>query len=103
MDLDSKKPNPMLRQKQIEEMTIAELRKAIRQNWVSFPSQVPTLQKHYRPDLQPKIVQLYFIFGWSCERIGTRYDRTQQWVGQILNIWKKRAAQMGYIQHIPPD
>ena len=83
-------------------MTIAELREAIRANWVSFPSQVPAFPTHYRPDVQQKIVQLYFVLGWSCKGIASRYGHTHQWVRQVLNTWKRRAADMGYIQPIPP-
>jgi hypothetical protein len=86
----------------IEELTLAELRRKIRRNRVSFPSQVPTFSKHDRPDLQRKLVQLYFLFGWSCNRIALRHGILRQRVQQILSTWKRRAIQMGYIQDIPP-
>jgi len=86
----------------IEEMGIADLREAVRANRVSFPSQVPTFPKHDRPDLQPKLAHLYFVMGWNCKAIGGRYRLTPQRVRRILEIWKCRAAQTGYIQHIPP-
>jgi hypothetical protein len=86
----------------IERLTIPKLRKAIRTNRISFPSQVPVFQKRDRADLQRKMVQLYFLFGWSCSRIGERYELRRQRVQQILNTWKRRAVQMGYLQSIPP-
>jgi hypothetical protein len=86
----------------IEKLKINLLRNAVRSNQVSFPSQVPIFPKHDRPDLQRKIVQLYFLFGWSCSRIGARYGLLRQRVQQILNTWTLRAVQMGYVQSIPP-
>lgn len=86
----------------IAELTLAELRRKIRRNRASFPSQVPTFAKHDRPDLQRKLVQLYFLFGWSCNRIALRHGILRQRVQQILSTWKRRAIQMGYIQEIPP-
>jgi hypothetical protein len=86
----------------IERLKINVLRGAIRSNRISFPSQVPVFPKHDRADLQRKIVQLYFLFGWSCGRIGGRYSLGRQRVQQILNAWKRRAIQMGYLQPIPP-
>ena len=86
----------------IEEFTLNQLRQRVRQNRVSFPSQVPTFEKHDRPDVQRKAVQLYFLFGWSCSRIAQRHGLLRQRVQQILSTWKRRAIQMGYIQEIPP-
>jgi DNA-binding transcriptional regulator LsrR (DeoR family) len=74
----------------------------VRQNRISFPSQLPTFSKHDRPDVQRKAAQLYFLFGWSCARIAQRYALPRQRVQQILSTWKRRAVQMGYIQEIPP-
>jgi hypothetical protein len=74
----------------------------VRQNRISFPSQLPTFAKHDRPDVQRKAAQLYFLFGWSCGRIAQRYALPRQRIQQILSTWKRRAIQMGYIQEIPP-
>jgi hypothetical protein len=90
------------RAERIEELSLAELRLKIRRNRASFPSQVPTFLKHDRPDLQRKLVQLYFLFGWSCNKIARRHGILRQRVQQILSTWKRRAIQMGYIQDIPP-
>jgi hypothetical protein len=86
----------------LEQFTLNELRRRVRQNRVSFPSQVPIFAKHDRPDVQRKAVQLYFLFGWSCNRIAQRHGLLRQRVQQILSTWKLRAIQMGYIQEIPP-
>jgi len=80
--------------------SLNELWRKIRQNRVSFPSQVPTFLKHDRPDLQRKAVQLYFLFGWSCNRIARRLGILRQLVQQILSTWKRRAIQLEYIQEV---
>ena len=85
----------------LQQLTLEQMRLAIRSNQVSFPSQVPTFARHDRPDLQRKLVQLYFVLGWSCGTIGARYGLIRQRVQQILNTWKRRAIEMGYIQTIP--
>jgi hypothetical protein len=85
----------------LQQLTLEQMRAAIRSNQVSFPSQVPTFARHDRPDLQRKLVQLYFVLGWSCGTIGARYGLIRQRVQQILNTWKRRAVEMGYIQTIP--
>jgi two-component system, OmpR family, KDP operon response regulator KdpE len=84
-------------------LRIDELREAIRANRVSFPSQVPTFKRHDRPDLHRKLVQLYFVLGWTCESIAERYGLVHQRIRQILTTWKRRAVQAGYIQYIPPS
>ncbi len=86
----------------LESFRLADLRKALRDNRVSFPAQVPTFDKHDRPDLQCKIVNLYFVMGWSCGRIAERHRMARQRIQQILNTWKRRAVEMGYVQNIPP-
>jgi hypothetical protein len=84
------------------EMRIDNLRKAIRKNEVSFPSQVPTFPKHDRPDVQQKLAQLYFVLGWNSPKIGVRYGLSRLRVHQILSTWTRRAVEAGYIQSIPP-
>ena len=84
------------------DMRIDDLRDAIRKNQVSFPSQVPTFPRHDRPDLQRRLVQLYFNFGWSGSKIGARYGLSRLRVQQILNTWKRRAVEVGYVQRVPP-
>jgi hypothetical protein len=88
-------------EQRLDLVSLCNLRTAIRANRVSFPSQVPIFVKHDRPDLQRQMVQLYFVLGWNCDAIADRYGLIRQRVQQILNTWKRRAAQTGYIQHIP--
>lgn len=85
----------------IEEMDIRDLRKALRVNRVSFPSQVPTFVEHDQPGLQRKLAQLYFVLGWSSSDIGRRYELRPTRVRQILDLWRRRAVRAGYIQYIP--
>jgi Transposase len=85
----------------LSEMPIDELREAIRKNQVTFPAQVPTFPKHDRSDVQRQLVQLYFLLGWSGPRIGVRYGLRRLRVQQILNAWKRRAVELGYIQSVP--
>src|SRR5579871_395160 len=93
--------NPETSEATLIEMRTDELRKAIRKNQVSFPSQVPSFPKHDRPDLQQKLAQLYFVCGWSGPKIGARYGLSRLRVQQILNTWKRRAVEQGYIQTVP--
>jgi transposase len=85
----------------LRDIQIHELRQAICLNQISFPSQVPVFPKHDRPDLQQKLAQLYFVLGWSCPKIGARYGLSRARVLQILNSWKRRAVEVGWIQRIP--
>ena len=85
----------------LSEMPIDELREAVRKNEVSFPAQIPTFPKHDRPDVQRQLVQLYFLMGWSGPKIGVRYGLRRSRVQQILNSWKRRAVELGYIQSVP--
>lgn len=84
-------------------MRVDQLRDAIRRNEVSFPSQIPVFSRHTRPDLQRKLVQLYFVSGWNAPQIRARYALGVQRFQQVLSTWKNRAIQLGYIQVIPPD
>jgi hypothetical protein len=93
---------PSFDQSNLDTLRVDQLRAAVRANLVSFPSSVPTFERHDRPDLQWKIVQLYFTRGWGYETIALRFGLVHQRVAQILKTWKRRAIETGYIQHIPP-
>jgi hypothetical protein len=95
--------NPAISDKKLCDMRVDKLRVAIRNNQVSFPSQIPIFPKHTRPDLQRQLVQLYYVLGWSRPRIRARYGLGAQGFQQILGTWTKRAIELGYIQLIPPD
>jgi len=92
---------PPLGQIKLDELRLDVLRLAIRANTVTFPSPVPTFERHDRADLQWKLAQLYFVLGWDCEDIATRYGLIHQRVRQILRTWRRRAVETGYIQLIP--
>ena len=92
---------PPLDQGTLDHLRLDQLRAAVRANLVTFPSPVPTFDRHDRPDLQWRIVQLYFVLGWGYETIALRYGLVHQRVSQILRTWKRRAIETGYIQHIP--
>src|SRR5271165_4309300 len=79
------------------------LRQAVQENLVSFPSQVPVFEKRSRPDLQQKIVVLYFVLGWTMDDIAKRYGLGRQRMGQILTAWRIRAVKEGYVQAIEPE
>jgi Homeodomain-like domain len=78
------------------------LRKAIRNNRVTFPAQVPLFVRNAPADLQRYSIQLYFLRGWSCEKIARRYGYSRFYIWQIVNEWKRHAVALGYVQAIPP-
>lgn len=93
---------PAYDQAKLKSLRLNQFRKAIRANAVSFPSQVPTFERHDRQDIQAKVVQLYFVLGWSCKRVAVRHGITPGRVTHILKVWKQRAVETGYVQYIPP-
>lgn len=84
-------------------LRLDQLREAIRSNALSFPSPVPTFEKHECDNLQWRVVQLYFILGWDCRRIAAKYGATSYKVRRILKAWSRRAVATGHIQYIPPS
>jgi hypothetical protein len=88
-------------QSALDGLGIDQVREAIRGNRVSFPSQVPIFESHDRPDLQRKLVQLYFVCGWTCETVVAWSGLSHKRVRQILTKWKRRAVAAGYVQVIP--
>jgi hypothetical protein len=54
------------------------LRKAIQTHQVIFPLPVPDFASEHRPDIQWRLVELYFIQGWSCARLSQRYKVTDR-------------------------
>jgi len=99
----SRKDRIAFSRQSIEAIDIKNLRAAIRANWVSFPSQIPIFPSSAAPELQSKLAQLYFVLGWNCADIANRYGMVEQRVRDILHGWKFRAANAGYIQHIPSE
>jgi hypothetical protein len=78
------------------------LRTAITRNLVSFPAQVQPFIRRGCGDIQERIVQLYFVRGWSIRRIGDRYGLSKAMAHKLLNEWRIRAIESGYIQEITP-
>lgn len=78
------------------------LRRAIRGNAVSFPSQIPTLLKRPTADVQ-RMVLLFFVRGWNSATIAQRLDVPKHRVWKNLSAWSVRAFALGYIQVIDPD
>jgi hypothetical protein len=79
------------------------LRRAIRGNIVSFPSQIPSLLKQPAADTQWRIVLLFFVRGWSASRIAARFNVPRHRIWKILNGWSVRALALGHIQVIDPE
>jgi transposase-like protein len=78
------------------------LRTAITRNLVTFPAQIQPFMKRGNGDLQERIVQLYFVRGWSVRSICERYDMGKAMVHKLLAEWRIRAIESGYIQEIEP-
>jgi hypothetical protein len=55
----TKPPDARILNQSIAEVDLRNVRRAIRANWISFPSQVPTFAGCGPPDLQNKLVQLF--------------------------------------------
>jgi hypothetical protein len=87
----------------VHTLTNQTLRSAIWRNQASFPSVVPVFEKQTRPDIQWRVVQLYFVRGWSFGDLAKRYQVTPQRVMQIVTLWRIRAVTLGYIQEIPSE
>jgi hypothetical protein len=79
------------------------IRQAIRDHVISFPSQVPVFRHLHRPDIQWRIVLLYFVHGWSSVKIASRYGITRERVVQLLRQWAARAILRGYLDRIPKE
>jgi len=79
------------------------LRTAVTRNLVTFPAQIQPFMKRTMGDLQERIVQLYFVRGWSVRNIGDRYGMSKAMVHKLLAEWRIRAVESGYIQEIEPD
>src|SRR5579863_9348147 len=78
------------------------LRTAITRNLVSFPAQIRPFMKRSCGDVQERIVQLYFVRGWSVRNICDRYGLSKAMAHKLLAEWRIRAVESGYIQEIEP-
>lgn len=84
-------------------LRISSLRNAIQANRIHFPEPVPVFAREFRPDIQWRLVELYFIRGWSARSLAERYGVTTRRVQQSLLHWAGRAAESGYLQEIPAE
>ena len=91
-------PSPVL-----STMRLSTLREAIHHNRVSFPDAVPVFAQQNRPDIQWRIVELYFVRGWSCRQLAGRYGVCPSRIRQLLHGWVDRATTLGYLQAIPGE
>jgi hypothetical protein len=78
------------------------LQSAVRENLVSFPSQIPVFPNP-GGDLQARMAQLYFTCGWTIARLRERYHTTGETVRRNLTEWRVRAVSSGYIEEIGPE
>lgn len=76
------------------------LRTALTRNLVSFPAQIRPFMKRNCGDVQERIVQLYFVRGWSVRNICDRYGLSKAMAHKLLAEWRIRAIESGYIQEI---
>jgi hypothetical protein len=81
----------------------AVLRRAIQENLVSFPSQIPVFSRLARPEMQWKAVLLYFVHGWPICDIAARFTVGAHRIQKAVEEWATRAIALGYIQVIDPD
>jgi transposase-like protein len=79
------------------------LRAAVQRNLVSFPSQVPAFARRGTGATQQRIVQLYFVRGWSVRSLCERYGMSKVAVQNVLSEWRIRAIAAGHIQEIDPE
>jgi hypothetical protein len=102
----SEKGNPTGRENAPEFLLLcgnAGLRAAIRRNAVTFPSQMVRLRSCDAGNDEPeRIVQLYFVHGWSIGNICRRYRLSKKRVDNILNKWRHGAVAAGFVQEIRP-
>jgi Sigma-70, region 4 len=83
--------------------SLSFIRGEIRNRRMSFPAQTPVFTRLHRPDIQWRIVVLYFVRGWSSGSIAMRYGVTRERVRQILRHWFARAREHGYIDVTPAE
>jgi hypothetical protein len=81
----------------------AGLRGAIRKNLVTFPAQMVRLRSSGHGNDRPeRIVQLYFVHGWSIGKLCHRYRLSKKRVEDVLMKWRHRAVAAGFVQEIQP-
>ena len=81
----------------------AVLRRAVRRNIVSFPSQIQAFLRRPAADMQCRVVLLFFVRGWTSIQIAARLGVPKHVIRGILNEWSVRALALGYIQVIDAE
>ena len=81
----------------------AVLRRAVRRNIVSFPSQNQAFLRRPAADMQCRVVLLFFVRGWTSIQIAARCGVPKHVIRGILNEWSVRALALGYIQVIDAE
>jgi len=84
----------------VPDLGLIRLRRAIRNNHVSFPSQVPVFASQAASDIQWRIVELYFVQNWSVNDLGGRYGCSGSNIRKIISQWVLRASALGYLEEI---
>ena len=85
----------------IPDLRLDRLRMAIRHNRVSFPSQVPVFARQPQPDVQWRLVELFFVHNWSCRDLAPRYGLSVGCVVNLIARWVRHAVTLHYLQEIP--
>ena len=81
----------------------AALRRAVRRNIASFPSQTPAFLKQPVADVQWRVVVLFFVRGWRATDIAARFHVPKHRIWKVLNEWSVRALALGYVQVIDEE
>jgi hypothetical protein len=82
--------------------TMRQLRSAILNNEVAFPSPTPQFHGQYRSDIQWRVAELFLIHGWTCPQLAARYGVSRGRIWLFVKSWMDRAIELGYLQDIPP-
>src|ERR1035441_3448243 len=65
------------------------LRRAIRGNMVSFPSQIPSCPKGSQAEMQWRMVLLFFVRGWGAAKIAARFHvprRSEEHTSELQSL-----------------
>lgn len=84
----------------VQDSPLAGLRRAVQENRVSFPAQVPRFPQQYRSEVQWRLVVLFFVLGWSSAQLGQRYHVTSRRVRQSIRQWVDQAEALGYMKEV---
>jgi hypothetical protein len=82
---------------------IDQVRTAIHANQITFPVPVPVFPCQQKADVQWRLVELYFVRGWTPAKLAERYRISSTRVRQSLRSWVRRATALGYLQPIPSE